>query len=59
MLIKITNEVPTTGNFISWQRLATELFPKGELQPGEHIVGFDVGERGINYFVSRKGGDNE
>ncbi len=51
MLIKITDEESSTAGFISWKRLAEELFTKGELQPGEHITCFDVGERGINYFV--------
>lgn len=52
MRIKITDESSQQAGFISWQRLATELFLKGELKPGEHITHFEISELGINYFVS-------
>ena len=52
MRIKITDEASQIASFISWQRLAIELFPKGELKPGEHVTHFEVSEHGINYFVS-------
>jgi len=52
MRIKITDEASQIAGFISWQRLAIELFPKGELKPGEHVTHFEISERGINYFVS-------
>ncbi|WP_024517102.1 hypothetical protein [Bradyrhizobium sp. Tv2a-2] len=54
MQIKITFEESSTASFISWKRLAEELFKRsGELKSGERITHFDVGERGINYFVAR------
>jgi hypothetical protein len=52
MRIKITDESSQTAGFITWQRLAIELFPKGELKPGEHVTHFEISEHGINYFVS-------
>jgi hypothetical protein len=54
MQIKITFEEPSSAGFISWKRLAEDLFKAaGELKPGEDITHFDVGERGINYFVKK------
>lgn len=54
MNIKITDEESQVAGFISWRRLALELFPKGELPPHEHVTRFEISERGINYFVARK-----
>jgi hypothetical protein len=52
MNIKITDEESSVAGFISWRRLAEELMRRGaEIGPHEHIVSFDVGERGINYFT--------
>ncbi len=54
MLIKITEDEPENAGFISWRRLATELFVAShELKPEyERVVRFDVGEAEINYFVA-------
>jgi hypothetical protein len=54
MMVKFTSDESSTAGFISWKRLAQELFVKGaELAPGEHVTHFDVGELGINYFVAK------
>lgn len=53
MHIKITPEPSSVAGFISWKRLATETFHgASELKLNERITHFEVGERGINYFVS-------
>ncbi|TWI05135.1 hypothetical protein LPJ38_24175 [Bradyrhizobium daqingense] len=40
------------AGFITWKRLANELFREGrEIKPNEQIVTFEISERGINYFV--------
>lgn len=53
MRIKIGPESSQTAGFISWNRLATALFPNGgEIQAGEKITHFEISERGINYFVA-------
>ncbi len=52
MKIDISDEPSLTGGFISWQRLAAELFPEGhEISAKEKITRFEISERGINYFV--------
>jgi len=54
MMIKITDDEPGTGNFISWRRLVVELFHEGgELKQDEHVVMLDVSKLGINYFLAR------
>lgn len=58
MHIKITDEESSVAGFITWGRLAKELFRAGdEIGPHERIVSFDVGERGINYFTKTTRGD--
>jgi hypothetical protein len=53
MRIKITNEASSRAGFISWKRLATELFKNGcELSVKEHVTHLEIGENGINYFVA-------
>lgn len=60
MQIKITLESSSKAGFISWKRLAEELFKNGgELAPGEHVTTFDIGERGINYFVTSSHANGE
>ena len=55
MLIRITSKVPLSAGFISWKRLAEEMFrASGELAPDEEIAHFEVSERGINYFVTKE-----
>lgn len=54
MKIKISGEESMVAGYITWQRLARDLFQRGgELQPGETVTHFEVGERGINYFIAR------
>lgn len=54
MKIKITGEESMVAGYITWQRLARDLFQRGgELQPGEAVTHFEVGEHGINYFITR------
>jgi hypothetical protein len=38
-------------NFCSWQRLSKVFREAGELFPSEHIVAFQIDERGITYRV--------
>jgi len=55
MLIRITSKVPLSAGFISWKRLAEEMFrASGKLAPDEEIAHFEVSERGINYFVTKE-----
>jgi hypothetical protein len=53
MLIKITEEQSSVAGFISWKRLVEEYL-QCELKADEQITLLNVGESGINYFVSRK-----
>ena len=55
MQIQITEEQAQLAGFISWERLATELFKNGrELAPDEHIVRLEITVIGINYFVKKE-----
>lgn len=51
MIIILSTETSNLANFISWRRLAQELHSSGEIKINEHVVRFEVDERGINYFV--------
>lgn len=54
LTIIIADEESSVAGFISWHRLATALFPAGgEISLNEKVTRFEIGTRGINFFVTQ------
>ena len=53
MRIQITKDTSQVAGFISWKRLAEDLFRDGkEITAAEKVVAFEISERGINFFIA-------